>query len=453
MFKNVPPLFHQLLHLAKQKKIGDIVHRLCSYENPVSSDPAVIEECIQWVIHTIPFVETQQLLFLCALLGYLAQMNGVSILHLPKNDITKSACDKLLDNLGNCIKKKFPPPRNFLPLLANSAGTIVKGCSKPGWLTLAAHFEWFLGMEYVLQLWMDEYKYNKQEYNQLLSLLVYNLRKVNFHQQDVYHHYLKRILQFAPDDEVLFQLSQDKDRVFRFFVGRDQREKFFVQLIRERLNSGEGTLAEKLAALNQLPEKMRENLHSVIYGIVQHYIDTVADPSSEDMNAVFNLISNLSVESFKTILQSVSKSQLPHRANLFPQLLNDPRFESYFRQISVDDLAQFCRYWVCNQAVWSEESAEKVKATCEALDIIVSCRHVFSDDKVIERLCKCIVDDLRKNDFFVILEGSKNFDDFSECAQYCIERSINDTMKRHFMQNNSKIFKYFTNGGRKVFDR
>ncbi|XP_046855114.1 E3 ubiquitin-protein ligase RNF213-like isoform X2 [Xenia sp. Carnegie-2017] len=452
VFKNVLPVLRKILHSAIHEKVGTIVYDMCNHKDLVPSDPAVIEECIRWVIQTIPSVEKQQLLFLCALLGYLVNIKGVNILKVPNNNTTKSAFDKLLYNLENCFKKQFRLPENFLQLLANCACTIVEGCSKPGWLTLAAYFRCFLGMDYVLQFKMDDYQYSKQEYYKLLPLAVCHLPKVNFRQQVVYHRYLKRILQFAPDDEVLFQMSQDKQHVFRFFLNPHEREQFFLNFLWEKLNSGKGSLSEKLAALNQLPQKMRKNLHSIIYGYVQYFIDEATDPSSEDMNAVFNLISNFNVESFRTILQSVSKSQSYHRANIFPQLLNDPRFESCFRQLSVDERAYFCRYWVRNQADSSKESAEKVKATFEAFDILVSCRHISSDGKVVERLCKVIDNELRQNDLIAILEGSKNFDHFSEYAQKCIKKLIQDTIKPYYLRNYSETLKYFTSATTKMCD-
>lgn len=410
-----------------------------------SSNDNVIQECIRWIVQaTTSTTDKGQLLFLCALLGYVAQIKNVDVLSVPHDDTTKFGFDKLLHNLEYFFKNRIEFHHNFLELLANSASTIVEGCCKPGWLTLAAYFGWFFGMEYVLKCrQMDNYSYSKEEFKELLPLLAYDVESVELSNVNVYERYLKRILQFAPDDEVLFQMFQDKDH--RFFLSHQHKERFFIQVYSERLKNVEGSLAKKIAAVKRFPEKMRQQLHGVYYACVLNYI-YVRDPLQEDVHALYNLIIDLSVEHMEDVLGRIIQIQPSYLDDLFHRVLNDKKILNKWKKIVFEKRASFCADWIRNKIESNGENFTKVKATLSNVEKIISCSNVASADDVKERLFQTFVKDLRQEDPKVILEESKELYITKPCIRKFIADVIQDTMKKNeqLLRRNGYVLQYLS---------
>jgi hypothetical protein len=232
-------------------------------------------------------------------------------LPLPYDEKTKHAFDKLLQNLEKCFRKRSWVPENCRHLLERSAYTLVQGSSKPGWLTFAAYFRPFFGMKYVLDVTMESCSYSEDEYGKLLSLLLFGVTSIKnprTMERESYQPFLKRILKFAPDEDVLFQMFQNQD-VYRFFRSQTDREYFFMEFYKDSLNSRAENFGEKIKRLNQLPVHLRGKMSGLVFGYVQQFIDTVAEPSSDDMDVVFHLISeNFSDDNVLYLLRHLSKS-------------------------------------------------------------------------------------------------------------------------------------------------
>ncbi|XP_046854892.1 uncharacterized protein LOC124447906 [Xenia sp. Carnegie-2017] len=409
------------------------------------SNDNVIQECIRWIVQaTTSTTDKWQLLFLCALLGYVAQIKKVDVLSVPHDDTTKIGFDKLLYNLEYFFKNRIKFHHKFFELLANSASTIVEGCSKPGWLTLAAYFGWFFDMEYVLKCrQMDNYSYSKEEFKELLPLLVYDVESVEPLYVNVYERYLKRILQFAPDDEVLFQMFQDK--VHRFFLSQHHKERFFIQVYSERLKNVEGSLAKKIAAVKRFPEKMRQQLHGVYYACVLNYI-YVRDPLQEDVHALCNLIIDLSHEHMEDVLGRIIQIQPSYLDDLFHRVLNDKKILNKWKKIVFEKRASLCADWIRYKIESNGEKFTKVKATLSNVEKIISCSNVASADDVKERLFQIFVKDLRQEDPKVLLEESKELYITKPCIRKFIADVIQDTMKKNeqFLRRNGYVLQYLS---------
>jgi hypothetical protein len=415
------------LHSARNSRnIGLVVSQL----NLSFQSLTAIEKCIRWVIDKTFSAENVQLLFLCATLGYIVPVKEKYSLPLPEDETTKQAFDKLLQNLANCAKRNFRIPENCLYLLKKSAYTLVQGSSNPGWLTFAAYFRHFFGMQYVLSVKMEPCKYKKEDFFKLISLLVVtvpSIRKVNRDEGFFFMPFLKRILQFATDDDVLFQMFQNPD-VRRFFPSQREREYFFFEFYKDCLNSKTGNLGEKLEHLNRLPENFRGKMSGLIYGYVQQFIDNVAEPSPKDMDAVFHLISeSLSDERFYYLLGHLSKSSSASHHDLFFQLINDKRFT----KLSTSEKVKICNSWVKMKTLCSAENIGRIKGTFEAVDILLACTHISSNNKLIQHLCEnafnCL---LREEPIRLIEEFIKEIENYSAHVQNCFQELVEDTLHR-----------------------
>ena len=431
------------MYLAKQEKIGLVVSHIFNVKIELLS-PTAIKRCIQWVIDRAHSVEEKQLLFLCATLGYIALVMKVYCLPLPNDEKTKRAFDKLLQNLEKCFKKKFRVPDNCLHLLERSAYTLVQGSSKPGWLTFAAYFRYFFGMKYVLDVRIESCACSKEEYWKLLSLLVFDvpsIKKARPEEREFYQPFLKRILEFAPDEDILFQMSQNKDAIYRFFYSSNDREYFFIEFYKNSLNSGAENLDERIKRLNKLPAHVRAKMSGLVFGYVQQFIDTVAEPSSDDMDAVFHLISeNFSDEKVLYLLQHLSKSSssTTHH-DLFLQLLNDQKFSRKWEKVSPSEKIKICWSWV--NAHSSKKNGARIKAIFEAVDILISCAHISSNKNVIQNLCEYASNWLfQHEDSIRIIEEFKEIANYSPDIHNCFKKLIEETFRRKpYLLTNKEI--------------
>ena len=417
----------------RNRKIGSLVSQL----NLVSfQSPTAIEKCIRWVIDQTFLVENTQLLFLCATLGHIVPIKENYSLPLPKDETTKQAFDKLLQNLANCAKINFRIPDNCLDLLEKCAKTLVQGSSNPGWLTFAAHFRHFFGMQYVLGVEMESCKYSKDDFFKLFSLMLVNLpgiRKVKFNRDRrsvFFEPFLTRVLQFVTDDDVLFQIFQNTD-VHRFFSSPSEREYFFVEYYKDCLNSRAKNLSEKLEHLNRLPKDFRSKMSGLIYGYVQQFIDNITEPSPNDMDAVFHLISeSLSDEKVKYLLEYLSRSSLANHQDLFFQLLNDKRFTKW-QNLSTNEKVKICNSWVGMKIHSSGKNSERIKETFEAVDVLISCAHISSNNELIQRLCENAFYYLLREEPVRLIEEFKEIENYSTHVQNCFQQLVQVTLHRH----------------------
>ncbi len=415
-----------------EKYISAVVSRF-SYVNVGSLNPAAIQRCIQWVIEQAHSVENKQLLFLCATLGYIAHVKDFGWLQLPNDETTKHVCDKFLKNLETCFRKGFRIPDNCLHLLKRSAYTLVQGSSKPGWLTFAAYFRPFFGMKYVLDVRMKSCAYSKDEYWKLLSLLVFGVTSIKnprTEEREFYQLFLKRILKFAPDEDVLFQMFQYKD-LYRFFYSPSDREHFFTEFYKDSVNSRAENLDERIKRLNKLPAHVRAKMSGLVFGYVQQFIDNVVEPSPDETDAVFHLISeNFSDDNFLYLLRHLSKSSssATHH-DLFLQLLNDQKFSRKWEKVSPREKVNICLAWV--NARSSREIGARIKAIFQAVDILISCAHISSNENVIHDLCGHAFNWLLQHeDSTRIIEEFKEIENYSPGIQNCFKQLITETFRR-----------------------
>ena len=420
------------MHLARNRNIGLVVSQLnLSFQSPTA--------IIRWVIDQTFSVENSQLLFLCATLGYIVPIKEQYCLPLPKDETTKQAFDKLLQNLANCAKRNFSIPENCLHLLKKSAYTLVQGSSNPGWLTFAAYFRHFFGMQYILSVKMERCEYNKEDFFKLFSLMIVTLRSiknVNRDEGSFFKPFLERILQFATDDDVLFQMFQNPD-VRRFFPSQREREYFFIEFYKDCLNVKTSNLGEKLEHLYRLPENFRSKMSGLIYEYVQQFIDNVDEPLPKDMDDVFHLISeSLSDERFNYLLEYLSRSSSANHHDLLFQLLNDKRFT----KLSTTEKVKICNSWVETKTHSSGKNSGRIKGTFEAVDILISCTHISSNDKLIQHLCENAFNCLLREEPVRLIEEFKEIENFSVHVQNCFQELVQETLHRHpYLVTNKEV--------------
>lgn len=423
---------NNLLNLVKYEDIGRVVSEIFKV-NIGSLNPAAIKACIQWVIQTTVSVEDKQLLFLCAVLGHIVT-NTITI-PLPNDESTKHAFDKLLNNLENCFKREFRIPNNCLRLLERSSYTIVQGCSKPGWLTYAAYFRPFFGMQHVLRVKMESCTYSEEDYTKLLPLLVFsvpNIKRVFPEERRLFTPYLKRILQFVPDENVLFKISEKKDHVYRFFFARSDRENFFSDCLKDYLNRRPGTLGDKLKHLTKIPVDFARDMSSLTYGYVQQFINTAAEPSSDEIDAVIDLISTkLSHEIASGLLRNILKSPPAFRHDLLFYLLNDARFTAQWEKVPHHEKVKICTTWVDRKAQSCNESDMRIKETLGGVDILISCSLISSNENLIQNVCENVSKWLRHEDRNRIIEEFKEVENYSNYVQHCIQGLVENALREN----------------------
>ncbi|XP_046854625.1 uncharacterized protein LOC124447604 isoform X2 [Xenia sp. Carnegie-2017] len=457
-------LFSSVANARSNRAMGDAISKIRKVVNFEPSNLAAEEEYLQWIIDesisskTNPF----QHLFLCAVLGHLVDIKKrnqsknigndskeTTVLKIPEpKERARSAFDRLLECVKFCSENIKIAPLNFKYLLDSCASTIVMGSSKPGWLTYAAYFRYFFGMENVVDFEIEKYNYKEEEFKCLLPLLIFGVQPIGRagrHQKFIYRRYLKRILQSAPNDEILFQISQDKD-FFRFFYSSSDREFFFLDIYKEILNNDPGNFTKKLAALRELSNNVKRNVYGIIEKYVLEFFDKGENPLEEDRDAVFNLISDLPVEKFVIILESISKLQSSSKRKLLPQVLGDKKFESLWKQISnINKRFLICDVWISHTITSEKESLGLVKAILKAVDILESCYLVCSDYDLIARLGRKVVDKLICEDPVQVFDGLKEFDNYSTLVQDCILSLIQEMFKinSNLLKNASVILKFF----------
>lgn len=418
------------MHLAQEKnKIISVVSKLGSR----SQNPTTTEKCIQWIIEKTLSVEKHQLLFLCATLGYIVSVKTSRCLPLPNDERTKQACDKLLENLANCVKKGFRMPDKCLDLVNRSASTLVQGSSNPGWLTFAAYFTPFFGMKYVLSINMEPWEYSKEDFKKLFSVMLISMpsiKKVNPDQKVLYKPFLKRILQFVNNDDDLFQMYQRGD-VFRFFRSPNEREHFFVEFYEASLNSrAAGDLGKILKYLERFPGKFRDKMSGIIYAYVQHFIDTVAEPSPKDMEVIFHLISDsLSDEKVRCLLTYLSTSQSAFHHDLLKQILNQEKFAAKWARVPPSEKLKICNLWV-RMRIHMDNSGI-IKGTFEAVDILISCTNVSSNKCLIKQLCDNAINCLLPKEPIRIIEEFKEIENYSSVVQPYLQELVQETLYRN----------------------
>ena len=413
-------------------------------------NPTAVKRCIQWVIEQAHLAEGRQLLFLCATLGYIESfVRHEDFFPLPNHEQAKSAFDKLLENLAKCVRKNFSVPRNCLQLLERSACTLIQGCSKPGWLTFAAYFRPFFGMKYVLGVRMEPCEYSREEYLKLLPLLVSalpSIRKARNEEGPLYHQFLKCILQFAPDEDVLFQMAQNKDHIYRFFSSGNDREYFFKAYFKDSLNKQAGSLGDKLKHLNKISKNFPGKMSGLVFGYVQQFINTVAEPSPDEMATVFHLISNnFSDDSFFYLLRHLSQSSSATHHDLFWQLLNDERFTQQWKKVPRSEKIKICFSWVEMKAHSSKEKSGQIKAIFEAADLLISCVLISLNENLVNALCENVFKGLLHENCIHIIEEFKEIENYSPHVQNCFEYLVEETLYRnpHLVTNKETVKNLF----------
>ena len=407
-----------------------------------------IEECILWVIKQVPFVKDWQLLFLCAILGFLADVMQTNCLLLPKDEATIPAIDELLKNLQILVKRHFSGvPGNCVSLLQKSAVTLVRGCSKPGWLTFAAHFLPLFELEYVLNVRMEFCEYSKEDFFKMFSLLLFSvpsIKRVHYQLRKFFQPLLRRILQFCPNDDVFFALQGNSD-VRRFFHSQTDRERFFYEYYKENVNSRNESLGDKIGRLRRIPENVPWDMSALIYAYLDQFIDTVAEPSPDDMDTVLSLISqNLSEQDVSRLLRRLSQSAEGYHRELFVQLLMDEGLTQWGK-VPPREKLNICMSWLQTNAR-SSGCDDEIKATFEALDLLTAFSNISKNTKLIQNLCEKIISQLLEKDPTIILKQFEEIEKYSQPVQNCLYDLVQQILNRnpHFLKD-KEILKLLSN--------
>ncbi len=314
-----------------------------------------VKECLNWIVeHSIASYEQQ--LYLCIVLSHLD--NSSSPLPFPNDKKTAEACDRLLQCLNACVDSRYLS-RSNIERLKKIAIILVGNSNSKGWLTLAAHFYPYLGIEFILNTRYPKclnYTYGMTEYTRMVATLLSNITiKHNMHDQIAHQHLLYQVLVSAPTLDAALELFESPD-VCRFFTNEDEKVGFFVKFCQSNTR---GTSAQtesvgtKLIEFYHIPAKIRGRMHKLLFSTLLDYARSDDELNGEHVTIFLKSINSgkyLDMKQVLEVLMALSKSKSVPRQNLLLEILHKELTE-YWHKTSLTQKQEICESWVITRVV------------------------------------------------------------------------------------------------------
>ena len=329
-----------------------LLQEIPSYQLNMLSEPE-LQSYIQLIIAKAidDSISPAQGLYLCVVLSSIPLFRS---LQLPDSEKVHHAFDNLLHcvlKLGNY--RYFNIPQYFRDLIDQICCKMVANSSYPtGWLTLAAFFYPFLTMQRLMdsQHNMPSTNYDEKTFHQLLHLLLPNIEKVNNRNEFSLRKFLKRVLQYLPDEKLLFELCEDKG-MRKFFNRLQDRQKFFTECYLDHLRSNEHSTYyadEIFKKLLIIPENLRSLNWSQIFEYLLKFAESKEKASNECVTDFISLFLSICVpkELVCQLLEILSKSTLDSHQNILKELLRIPEFDKKWKSISFQSKVSIGQVWL-----------------------------------------------------------------------------------------------------------
>ena len=413
-----------------------------------------VQSYIQWIVDRASHgpITPLQGLYLSVLLGHLMRLRAFQG-QLPQSEETKRAFDMLLGCLTNCAKyQDFNIFRYFSRSLEHIPYDLVMSSSYPGWLTFAAHFYPFCNTQRLLtEQKMPSTNYDMKTYLELLWLLLPNVEKFNARNEYTLRGFLKRVFQFAPDGNHLFELCEDK-RIWRIFHKKEETQKFFTECYLDRLSTSEDNtnIGEILKKILIIPQGFRNLKWAQIYNYLLTFAKSRVSHTKEDIEAFISIVMSLHLrrEQVYEILKFLSESSSTPHQNIVLHFLSDVKFEGKWKSVIFNDKLQIGKSWLITR-IQNEVNERKVVTAYQALKELTSCQLVRKYQKVttlLDFIRKWLFDNVDHASIIAELGKINNIDDLQRNVQNSFFTLVKDVLRKDLsLVNKQEILNEFFN--------
>ena len=410
-----------------------------------------LKGCVDWIVEQAlnKSVNNKQLLYLCIVLGHLERFWSPITLSSP-NNIAK-ACDRLLDCLNACMYSKFLSAPD-LQLLEKIAVLLVKNSSRPGWLTFAAYFHSYLGIEFILENESAndlKYIYDDKEFRSMVELLFSSIEIESNTIKNLLHIVLKR----APTSDCAIEFfTHPKCR--KFFENDDKFDDTFIELYKSKnAKSQNKSVGAKLCEIFKLPKGIRIKMQVFQFQILLEFSKSDEKLKDEQVDIFLTSVTSedLSVDQVREILLGLSKSNSSRRRDLLLNILESKSFWEAWQKVPHADKVTICKSWVTTRVTnegWGSRlgSVDKVAAVFGALDAIMKLNLNVTDNDLIQEVSSFVVDEtiLRNESASNVLKAYPNIEKCATPVQdfyKCFARKKIRQMPNVVKKSSSNIFK------------
>ena len=402
----------------------------------ITLSPKHEKECLKWIVEIATACNVPNIhgLYLCIVLSHFS--SGLDK-YLVNDGKTASACDCLLQCLDACVDSVFLSQSNR-EHLKKIAVILVQHSSTPNWLTFAAHFYPFLGVEFILNTYgatVLKWRYEGKEYRKKVDTLFSTVRITN----DLATHkdLLYFVLESAPTLVDGLELFEDF-RVCQLFTNEDERAQIFVEFYKNRMrsrdaNTTQGSVSVKLAEFYNIPEKLRGRMHKLLLQILLEYAKSDDQLNDEHVKAFVNsLISEYPLynEQVSCVLKQLSKSKSVLRQKVLLDILNNERFVKRWRETSWQCKVDICKSWVITTVVntardYSFDEVSKVATAYKAIDEIMKCSLNYQNKTLVEHVSDSLVSTiLREEKVVPFIQAFVSVGECSEIVQRCYKSHV-----------------------------
>ena len=411
--------------------------------------PKHIKECVKWIVEQAPSgsVTRVQRFYLCIVLSHLNLLNPPPFqLLFPNDGKIAKACDCLLQCLDACIYYYEFLSTSNRERLKTVAVMLVKNSSRPGWLTLAAHFYSYFGTEFVQKTKHAvsvNYTYGNKEYMEMASSLLSKI-VINVSDENTHLHLLELVLKSAPNRDAALELFESL-AVDRLFINEDKKVEFFIKHLKSTTRGicrQTENVGMKLMEVYHLPVKLRAGMHKLLFSLLLEYATSDNESNSEHGKIFLQLVKSghLDKDQVVRLLVELSKSKSVLCQNLLLEILSKEKeaVEHHWYKTDFFKKKEICQSWVITRVVDKSRAsglvgANKVAAAYEAIDAIMQCSLTNSNKYLAQQISSHVVrTTLRNEDILSFLKALASIEECTDVVQECYISQVKKKLKQDF---------------------
>ena len=382
-----------------------------------------LKGCVDWIVEQAlnKSVNNQQLLYLCIVLGHLERFWFPITLVLSSSKNKANACDRLLDCLNACVSSNSLSAPD-LQLLEKIAVVLVKNSSRPGWLTFAAYFHSYLGIEFILENESaNDLKciYNDKEFWSMVELLLSSIEI----ESNTIKNLLHIVLKLAPTSDYAIEFFTHP-KVRKVFENDDKFDDTFIELYKSKsAKSQSKSVGAKLCEFFKLPKGIQAKMQDVLFRILLEFSKSDEELKDEQVNIFLMSVNleDLGMDQVREILLGLSKSS--HRYDLLLNILERRSFWEAWQKVPHTDKVNICKSWIITRVTnegWGSclGSVEKVAAVFGAIDAIMKLSCNVLDNDLVQKVSSFVVGTiLRNEDASIVLNAYPHIEKYATSVQ------------------------------------
>ncbi len=415
-----------------------------------------LKNCVSWIVEEVlgHSVTEAQRLYLCIVLGHLNNLQFP--LPLSRDRKMVQTCDRLLQCLIACVDCNFLSTSD-LELLQKIAVLLVENSSSPGWLTLAAHFYPYLGIEYILRKKNAKglnYRYDDKEYHKMIGALLINIKDGNDQIKELLHLLMKE----APTFNDALDLFKGND-VQQFFASESERFDFFIKFYKSKSrddSTQKKSAGAQLVELYKIPKDIREKMKEDLFLTLLEYSKSDDELEDEHVDTFLSSIISedcLNMDQVLELLMELSKSTSVPRQDLLRVILDNELFGQDWDQTTHVAKVKICKSWVITRFRNNEQASrlsgvDKVVVVYKAIDFIMRCYLNISNRDLAQDVSTYVVETiLRNEDTLSVLQAFANIEECVADVQDCYKSHVRKILEKTPMvvKRSSNFLKAYSN--------